>query len=125
ESDRQEIPFGIRTIRFSHNDTTDATALPYVLTVNGRTLYIKGWNWVPMDVMYGVERPEKLERLLNLVKRANVNLLRVWGGGLIEKEAFYNLCDRLGIMVWQEFIQSSSGIDNSLPDDPEYIGMIV
>jgi beta-mannosidase len=71
--------------------------------------------------MYSVTRSAKLERLLTLARRAHVNLLRVWGGGLIEKEAFYEQCDRMGILVWQEFIQSSSGIDNDPSADAGYI----
>ncbi|MBE0698817.1 MAG: hypothetical protein IH586_18005, partial [Anaerolineaceae bacterium] len=97
----------------------------YTLRVNGRKIYINGWNWVPMDVLYGVERAEKRERLLRLAREANVNLLRVWGGGLIEKKIFYDLCDRLGILVWQEFIQSSSGIDNVPSTDPAYIDLLL
>src|SRR5438132_4375635 len=54
--------------------------------------------------------PERYERLLALARDAHVNLLRVWGGGLLEREVFYDLCDRFGIMVWQEFPQSSSGL---------------
>jgi len=72
-----------------------------------------------------VPRPEKLEHLLGLARQAHINLLRVWGGGLIETEAFYNRCDELGIMVWQEFIQSSSGIENAPPDAPEFIAWMV
>ncbi len=49
----------------------------------------------------------------------------VWGGGLIETEAFYSRCDELGIMVWQEFIQSSSAIENRPSDEPEFIDMLV
>jgi beta-mannosidase len=82
----------------------------YRLVVNGRPSYMKGWNWCPLDPLYGVPRPKKLERLLRLARDANVNLLRVWGGGLIETTEFYELCDRFGILVWQEFSQSSSGI---------------
>ncbi len=124
ESDSREVTFGIRRIVFTPNETPDPTARSYVLTINGEQMYIKGWNWVPIDVMYGVERPAKLERLMILARRANVNLLRVWGGGLIEREAFYNWCDRLGIMVWQEFIQSSSGIDNDVSRDRDTIAML-
>jgi beta-mannosidase len=59
-----------------------------------------------------------------LAQHAHVNLLRVWGGGLIEKEAFYNRCDELGILVWQEFILSSSGVDNFPSTDPAFIDFI-
>lgn len=124
-SDERIAPFGIRRIDWERNETPDETALPYTLVVNGRRLFIKGWNWVPMDAMYGVERPEKLDRLLTLAQRANVNMLRVWGGGLIEKQAFYDACDRLGLLVWQEFIQSSSGIANKPSDDPAFLEMMV
>lgn len=120
-SDLHTTSFGIRQISLAQNESAEPAALPYTLIVNGRKIYAKGWNWVPMDVMYSVPRPAKLERLLTLACRAHVNLLRVWGGGLIETEGFYEQCDRLGIMVWQEFIQSSSGIDNIPPSSADYI----
>jgi beta-mannosidase len=93
----------------------------YRVVVNGRPMPIKGWNWVPLDALCGVPRPEKLERLLRLAATAHVNLLRVWGGGLVETAEFYELCDRLGLLVWQEFSQSSSGIESVPSDDPGFI----
>jgi beta-mannosidase len=77
-----------------------------------------------MDALYGVPRPQKLERLLTLARRANVNMLRLWGGGLIEKDSFYDICDRYGILNWQEFIQSSSGIENYPSDSPAFIELM-
>jgi len=121
--DEKWVSFGIRQIKTVANEGAPPDALPYTLEVNGRKVFMKGWNWTPMDHLYGSIPPERYERILLLAKEANVNLLRVWGGGLIEKEIFYNLCDRLGIMVWQEFIQSSSGIDNEPPTAPDYLRM--
>ena len=97
----------------------------YALVVNGVRTPINGWNWVPLDALYGVPRPEKLEHVLRLAQRANVNLLRVWGGGLIETPEFYELCDRLGLLVWQEFVQSSSGIESVPADDPDFVRTMV
>lgn len=96
----------------------------YTLTVNGVATPIRGWNWVPIDVNYGVPRPEKLARLLDLAHRSGANLLRVWGGGLIESEEFYALCDRLGLLVWQEFSQSSSGLESIPSDDPDFVATL-
>jgi beta-mannosidase len=79
---------------------------------------------VPLDVLYGVPRLEKLERLLGLAARANVNLLRVWGGGLLESDELYVLCDRLGLLVWQEFSQSSSGLESVPSDDPKFVATL-
>jgi beta-mannosidase len=107
-----EVEVGFRTVELTED---------YELVVNGERTDIRGWNWVPIDVCYGVPRPEKLERLLELARRANVNLLRVWGGGVIESEEFYAHCDRLGILVWQEFAQSSSGFDSVPSDDPGFV----
>lgn len=96
----------------------------YELVVNGERTPIRGWNWVPIDALYGVPRPEKLAHLLELAARANVNLLRVWGGGVIESEEFYVHCDRLGLLVWQEFSQSSSGLESIPSDDPEFVATL-
>ena len=107
---------GFRTVELAED---------YSLVVNGDRTLIRGWNWVPIDALYGVPRREKLERLLRLADEANVNLLRVWGGGLIESEDFYALCDRLGILVWQEFSQSSSGIESIPARDAEFVQTLV
>jgi len=112
---------GFRTVELRPNDGAPAGAYPYTLHVNGERVFMRGWNWVPIDVNYGVPRPEKLEKLLRLAQRANVNVLRVWGGGVIESEEFYSWCDRLGILVWQEFSQSSSGLESTPSDDPAFV----
>ncbi|WP_314174105.1 glycoside hydrolase family 2 protein [Streptomyces winkii] len=115
---------GFRRVRLVPNAGAPADALPYTLEVNGRRIHTKGWNWVPMDAQYGVPRPARLEHLLRLAADAHVTLLRVWGGGLIESEGFYGLCDRLGLLVWQEFSLSSSGIDSVPSDDPGYAELL-
>lgn len=124
-SDERTINFGIRHVELITNETPDESAPPYTFVINGVKLYITGWNWLPIDMLYGLERPQKLERLLTLAQRAHVNLLRVNGVGLIEKQQFYELCDRIGIMVWQEFILSSSVLDRKPTEERKYIDMLV
>jgi beta-mannosidase len=128
-SDERSVPFGLRRVEWTGNDITPGSpnenARPYTLLVNNRKVYINGWNWVPMDAFYGVKRHTKLRYLLYLAQNANVNLLRLNGVGLIEKEAFYNLCDESGIMIWQEFILSSSSLDRKPSEDPAYINHVV
>jgi beta-mannosidase len=103
---------GFRTV-----ELTDDLAL----LVNGVRAPIRGWNWCPIDPLYGVPRPEKLRRLLELASRAHVNLIRVWGGGLLETDAFFDECDRLGLLVWQEFSQSSSGMESVPSAEPAFL----
>lgn len=122
-SDQREFQMGFRMREYSPADGAPEECLPYSVTINGKRAYIKGVNMVPMDIMYGAIRPQTVEHYLRMVKDANCNLVRIWGGGLIESEWFYELCDRLGLMVWQEFIQSSSGIDNLPSADPAYMAL--
>ena len=122
--DVRTVRFGIRSVDLAPTEGARADALPYTLIVNGRPTWIRGWNWTPTDAAYGVPRPERLRHLVELLRRANVNLLRVWGGGLIESEAFYDACDDAGIMVWQEFAQSSSGVANTPSDDPSFVELM-
>ncbi|NPV54364.1 MAG: hypothetical protein HPY71_12745 [Firmicutes bacterium] len=123
--DQRTDEFGIRKIEVIPNDNAPQNARAYTFVVNGKRTFVRGWNWVPADQLYGRDLSRKYKRLIELARSANVNLLRVWGGGLIEKEEFYRACDRNGIMVWQEFILSSSGLDNMPSSDPEYIEMLV
>jgi beta-mannosidase len=123
-SDEQEYQTGIRSLHYEKNPGSPEDALPYTFVVNGKPIYIKGVNLAPFDLLYGNVTRETYEKYIQLLKHANINMVRVWGGGLIEKEYFYHLCDSNGILVWQEFIQSSSGIDNIPSKDPHFLKLL-
>ncbi|MFL5751383.1 MAG: glycosyl hydrolase 2 galactose-binding domain-containing protein [Chloroflexota bacterium] len=122
--DERAVPVGFRHVELAMNEGGPSDARPYTFVVNGRRIYANGWNWVPADVLHGATPPDRVEHLVRLAGAANVNLLRVWGGGLIETEAFYEACDRLGILVWQEFSQSSSGVENEPSRDPAFVELM-
>ncbi|MFC5406975.1 glycoside hydrolase family 2 protein [Cohnella soli] len=123
-SDRWEGRTGFRSLTWERSEGAPDDALPYTMVVNGRKVYIKGANITPLDVLYGNVTEERYRRFVQELKEAHINLVRVWGGGVIEKEIFYELCDRHGIMIWQEFIQSSSGIDNVPSKDPRFLELL-
>lgn len=123
-SDKKTFKIGLRTITYHRCEGSKSSSLPYVIEVNGVKMPIKGVNFTPLDHMYGAVSDKKYENIIKLAKEANVNLIRVWGGGLIEKEIFYNLCDKYGILVWQDFIQSSSALDNVPSEIPEFLELL-
>lgn len=90
-------------------------AIGFTFYINGREVHCRGSNWVPADCFTGTITEDKYDRLVKLAKNANMNMLRVWGGGIYEKEAFYNACDREGIMVWQDFMFSCADIPENDP----------
>jgi len=124
ESDQCEFYTGIRKLEYRKNEGSTEDSLPYTIVVNGKPVYIKGVNLVPFDLLYGNITREIYDYYVFLLKNANINLVRIWGGGLIEKEYFYHLCDVNGIMVWQEFIQSSSGIENVPSTDAKFLELL-
>ena len=86
-SDSRSFCYGLRDIRFVTNEGLPEEGEErgkLTLCLNGKRLYIKGYNWVPADVMYGCVREDRLEHLVGLARRAGVNMFRVWGGGLIQ-----------------------------------------
>jgi len=123
-SDYCTVRFGIRKLEFTRNVDAPDGSLPYTIAVNGVKIFLNGWNMVPIDMRYGKPDIEKYRWLTMLAAKANVNLLRIWGGGLIEREELYDLCDEYGIMIWQEFIQSSSGIDNEASVEPGFLDLL-
>lgn len=98
--DNTATRFGMRTVEMLPNDNRPKHL--WTFAVNGKRKFIRGANWVPADSLPGRLDLARYEKLLRLAKRANINMLRVWGGGLREKKEFYDLCDEMGIMVWQE-----------------------
>lgn len=78
----------------------------FTLIVNGVRIFCKGANWVPCEPFPSAESPEKIRALLNRLRTAGGNMVRVWGGGLFEQNAFYDACDELGLMVTQDFLMA-------------------
>ena len=85
--------------------------------VNGVPVFMKGANWIPMDSFLPRPGPDDYRRLLTAAKDANMNMLRVWGGGIYENDIFYDLCDSLGIIVWQDFMYACA----MYPGDTEFL----
>ncbi|HNB80853.1 MAG TPA: hypothetical protein PLP14_02075 [Chitinophagaceae bacterium] len=82
----------------------DAVGRSFYFEKEGTPIYMQGANWVPADVFLPRVSREKYRSLLCAAKEAHFNMLRVWGGGVYEDDAFYDLCDSLGIYVWQDFM---------------------
>lgn len=112
---------GFRRVEFIQNAGSPEGSLPYTLVFNGKRIFLRGVNWVPISPFYGGVSKQDYANYLKRFKDMNCNILRVWGGAILEKEDFYNTCDEMGIMVWQEFPQSSSGLNNTPPDAPEFL----
>ena len=101
-----EKRIGLRTIKLDRHE--DSWGESFVFAVNGRPFFAKGANWIPADGILARVRPEWYHRLVEDAAAANMNMLRCWGGGIYEADAFYDACDELGILVWQDFMFACS-----------------
>jgi len=104
------IRYGVRTVEL------DTSPERFAFAVNGVPVFVKGGNWIPSDSLYGRVTPEKTRRLVEEAAEANFNCLRIWGGGRFEIDAFYDACDELGVMVWQDFMSACA----PLPADRDW-----
>jgi beta-mannosidase len=102
ECDSKITSFGIRTIRLLQEKDTEGRS--FVVEVNGVKIFCKGADWIPADSFLPRIPTNTYERLLTLARDAHMNMLRVWGGGIYEQDYFYDVCDRLGLLVWQDFM---------------------
>ncbi len=96
----------------------DAEKMEYKLLINGKEIFVKGSNWVPAECFIGCIQDEKYYRLVQQAADANFNMLRVWGGGIYEKDIFYDICDKTGMMVWQDLMFACADIPE---DDPAFV----
>lgn len=92
---------GLRTIRLRQEP--DAWGTSFGFEVNGRPIWCLGANWIPDHSFPSQVTRDRLRRQLRSARDMNMNMLRVWGGGIYETDDFYDLCDELGILVWQDF----------------------
>lgn len=80
----------------------------FKIAVNGVEVFCQGANWVPCDAMENLQTPERYRDLLSSAASANMNMIRIWGGGQFEHEPFYDICDELGLLVWHDFMFACS-----------------
>ena len=114
---------GLRKLEVLNEKTKSADGkdeLSLVFRVNGRRLFAKGANWIPCDAFENRQTPARYRYLLASAADANMNMLRLWGGGQYEKDCFYEICDELGILVWHDMMCSCA----VYPGDEAFLGEI-
>jgi beta-mannosidase len=102
---------GFRTISVEFPEDDESTGFEF--HVNGEPTFIRGANWIPNDAFLHRITRDSLRTRLTQAKKANINLIRVWGGGIYETDDFYELCDELGLMVWQDFLFACAAYSES------------
>ncbi|MBK6932466.1 MAG: glycoside hydrolase family 2 protein [Saprospirales bacterium] len=100
--EKTEVRTGIRTVELVTEP--DGAGKGFYFRLNGKPVFCRGANYIPQDIFQDRVKPEQYKRLLGDVVDANMNMLRVWGGGIYEDDLFYQLCDARGILVWQDFM---------------------
>ena len=112
----REVKIGFRTIEVVQ-DPLPGDALSFYFKVNGHPMFMKGSNFIPSAVLPEKMTNEAIEHLLRSTASANMNMLRVWGGGVYESDFFYDLADELGILIWQDFMYACA----LYPVDAEFL----
>lgn len=112
--DARSYKIGFRTIELRRDP--DQWGETFIFWVNGVPVFAKGADWIPADSFPTRISDQYLEGLIRDSAAAHMNMLRVWGGGFYEEEEFYDLCDRYGILVWQDFVFAC----NKYPEDEDF-----
>ena len=102
---------GLRTVEVGEN---------LAFKVNGKPILAKGANWIPCETDPALETRERYLDLLTSARDANMNMIRLWGGGKFEKDAFYEICDSLGLLIWHDFMFACG----MYPATPEFLGEV-
>jgi len=106
---------GLREVKLI--EEKDEVGRSFKFRINGRDTFAKGANWIPTDSFIPRSEEDRYYKQISLAKTANMNMLRVWGGGIYEDDAFYRAADELGLMVWQDFPYACA----FYPDTPEFL----
>lgn len=106
--DRNSQRIGIRTVRWIQEKDSVGEGACFLIEVNGHRIFSKGANYIPQDVFVPSVTREQYEHMINSAIESNMNIMRIWGGGIYEEDMFYDLCDEKGLMVWQDFMFACS-----------------
>ena len=98
-----EFKIGIKTLNLNMEKLNPSERL-FAFEINGKKVFCKGGNWIPADSIYARVTEEKYDMLLREARNANFNMLRIWGGGIYERDIFYEKCDQYGLLIWHDFM---------------------
>ncbi|GAB3432692.1 beta-mannosidase [Niabella aquatica] len=98
----------------------DSIGRSFYFKIDGKPVYMKGANYIPSEVFLPRLKKEDYRKIILAAKNANMNMLRIWGGGIYEDDAFYDLCDEYGIYVWQDFMFAGAMV----PGDEDFINNV-
>ena len=119
ELDHDRRAVGIRTIELDQSADPDEPGTQFFrFVLNDVPIFAKGGNWIPADSFVGAISDERYARWIDAATEANMNMLRVWGGGIYEHDVFFDLCDRAGVLVWHDFMFSDAPYPS---DDPDFV----
>ena len=104
ELDRRALRLGIRRLRLLQEPLENQPGTTFLFEINNRPIFCGGANWIPADSFLPRVTPERYRAWLQHAIDAHMTMLRVWGGGIYEEDIFYDLCDELGILIWQDFM---------------------
>jgi beta-mannosidase len=122
ELDRQDLRVGIRRVELDQSlDPDEPGARFFRFRLNGVPIFARGANWIPASSFVGALTQDRYGMLLDAAREANMNMLRVWGGGIYEHDVFYELCDQLGILIWQDFMFACAPYPQ---DDPDFVSEV-
>ncbi len=111
---------GLRTIEIIQEPDEKGEGKSFYFKVNGHPVFMKGANYIPQDNFLNRVTKEKYEHVIQSAVDANMNMLRIWGGGIYENDIFYDLCDEKGILVWQDFMFACA----MFPGDPQFLNNV-
>lgn len=118
EMDEKELNVGLRTIELIQDK--DSIGRSFYFKLNGVPVFMKGANFIPPDNFLPRVKTEKYDSIVLNAVNSNMNMLRVWGGGVYANDAFYDACDKNGILVWQDFMFACA----MYPDDDHFINNV-
>lgn len=116
--DSWPLIFGVRTTELVQED--DQWGTSFYFKINGHAVFCKGANFIPQDVFPEHVTEEQTRHQVEMMKESNFNMIRVWGGGYYQSEAFYQACDEMGILVWQDLMFACA----MYPGDEHFLGLV-
>ncbi|KAH8592516.1 glycoside hydrolase family 2 protein [Bisporella sp. PMI_857] len=120
DHDKKSQKLGLRRLRLLQHELKNEPGTSFVFEINNVRVFAGGSCWIPGDYLLPRFTRERYEEWLLLAKAGNQAMIRVWGGGLVESDIFYEICDREGILVWQDFLFACG----DYPASPDFIGHI-